>query len=138
MGIEQLFNKRFRFKANRYEEWQAGRCVSSGDTSAEIIVAEKPYSLDFTIDGLKDIRIKKEFEFNKANSSLLQDRIQYVRSSDFDPIEPVICHLFGDNGELNCVRFAMTNPDRLVEFYGSEITTAESFNNFLFDTFLGW
>ena len=137
MSLERYFNKRFRFRANRFEEWQGGRCISGGEIDLEILAVDNGNVLSFTLDSTRELRITSSFEFNKRYSSMLPDRIQYIRSSDFNPEEPVVCHLFVKNDELRCVRFAMTNPDRIIEFYGSEITSAESFSKVLFD-FLGW
>ena len=133
MSLERYFNKGFRFKANRFEEWQGGRCISSGDISTEIIVADNSSQLKFILESKGDLAITPTFIFEKALSQILPDRIQYVRQSDFNPIEPIVCHIFTKDDELNCIRFAMTNPDRIIEFYGGEMYTRESLRNFLFD-----
>lgn len=137
MSLERYFNKSFRFKANRFEEWQAGRCISKGEIDTQILAVDNGSVLSFTLEYTRELRITRSFEFDKMNSRILRDKIQYVRSSDFNPKEPVVCHLFVKDDGLRCVRFAMTNPDRLIEFYGGEISAADSFNNLLFKM-LGW
>ena len=85
-----------------------------------------------------DLAIAPTFIFEKALSQILSDRIQYIRQSDFNPIEPVVCHIFTKDDELNCIRFAMTNPDRIIEFYGGELYTRESLKNLLIDSLGLW
>ena len=63
-----------------------------------------------------------DFEMPSREYCILQDRIQYIHNtSDYNPIVPIVCNLFYKGGTMEYVRFAMTNPDRLVEFYGTLI-----------------
>lgn len=121
--MENLFCKTFRFKATRYEEWQIGQCISSGlcDTTIEMLGAsETTYMplLCFKLKNIAKVKIDTEFSFLLYSATALGDRIQLVAPSDFNPNTPCVCHLFFEYDELTCVRFAMTNPDRIVEYYG--------------------
>ena len=133
MAVQDYYNKSFCFQANRYEEWQAGQCVSSGPISTRIEVISDNNYLKFELKKIGTLRILTQFDFNAQNSNLLHDRIQYVRPSDFNPIDPVVCHLFCNDGKLNCVRFAMTNPDRIIEFYGHDHSSYDEFRKDMLD-----
>jgi len=119
--MTNIFKKNFRFIANRYEEWQGGRCISQGTINSEIVAKTTSSSIHIELYGAEKLRILKSFSFEFLASDVLSDRIQYVTSSDFNPIVPVICHLFCSGNIISYVRFAMTNPDRIIEFYGSMV-----------------
>lgn len=118
----RFFKTNFIFVANRYEEWQSGRCISQGSINTEIIAEVNGNNIHFELDNIGDIRMLTSFDFEifDENYGILPDRIQYVHStSDFNPIVPIVCNIFYSGSTMQYVRFAMTNPDRLVEFYGS-------------------
>lgn len=122
--MERYFGKSFNFKARRFEEWQAGRCISSGLCNTTIIATSsakflfvKP-SMKFELYDEKQVNIDKTSTFYLQNSHILRDRIQYANTSSFNPTTPCVCHIFFELGRISCVRFAMTNPDRIVEYYG--------------------
>jgi len=122
INMTNIFKKNFRFIANRYEEWQGGRCISQGSINSDIVAKTTSNSIHIELNGAGNLRILKSFEFEFIGSDVLADRIQYIHaSSDFNPIVPMVCHLFFKGDIISCVRFAMTNPDRIIEFYGSMI-----------------
>lgn len=123
--MKNLYKKGFIFLANRYEEWRDGYCVSRGPISTKIIASPDTYRLSFELQDIGILEIATKFEFEFDNSDILYDRIQYLTSSNFNPLVPVICHLFCSNNTIKYVRFAMTNPDRIIEFYGRVLSVDE-------------
>lgn len=126
-GID-FYKKNIHFIADRYEEWQFGQCISKGPIQTEIIGEVRGNGIHFELDDIGEIQMLKSFDFETfdMHSDILPDRIQYTHAtSDFNPIVPMICHLFYNRQTITYVRFAMTNPDRLVEFYGSLISVGE-------------
>lgn len=118
----RFYKTNFVFVANRYEEWQAGQCISKGSIQTEIIAEVSGDSIHFELDDIGKIRMLKSFDFDVYGEDycILPDRIQYSHgTSDFNPIVPMVCHIFYSGNDMQYVRFAMTNPDRIVEFYGS-------------------
>ena len=118
--MEQFFKRNFRFQAYRYEEWQNGCCISRDSIDCRITASVYNDIIRFTLSDKGNLRIPSSFSFELLGSDILGDRIQYVHgTSDFNPIIPMVCHVFVKNGSVSCVRFAMTNPDRIIEFYGN-------------------
>lgn len=118
----RFYKTNFRFVANRYEEWQAGRCISKGPITTEIVAEVSGNTIHFELDDIGIIRMLKSFDFDIYGEDycILPDRIQYsCGTDDFNPIEPIVCNIFYRGATMDYVRFAMTNPDRLVEFYGT-------------------
>lgn len=118
----KFFKANFVFIANRYEEWQAGRCISQGPISTEIVAEVDDNSIHFNLEDVGDIRILTSFDFEIPGEEhcILSDRIQYIHPTyDFNPLVPIVCNIFISGSTVQYVRFAMTNPDRLVEFYGT-------------------
>ena len=119
---ERFFNTNFVFVANRYEEWQAGRCISRGPIQTQIVAEVSGKEIHFELDNIGNIKMLTSFDFEMPSREycILHDRIQYIHdTSDYNPIVPIDCNLFYKGGTMEYVRFAMTNPDRLVEFYGT-------------------
>ena len=59
-------------------------------------------------------------------TDVLEDRVQYGRLPEYLPNNlssktPIVCNIFVNepSEDMNCIRFAMMAPLRLVEFYGS-------------------
>ena len=120
--MENMFYKsNFVFRADRYEEWQGGRCISQGTISTEIIAEVEGDNIRFELKDIGNLRIPRSFDFSLPGegTGILPDRIQYIKPTDFNPIIPVVCHIFYRGNMMQFVRFAMTNPDRLIEFYGT-------------------
>lgn len=110
--------------AVRYEEWQAGSCISQGLVDTVITAEVSGNSIYFELGDVENLRILQSFDFNcgDADTAILGDRIQYLHAtSDFNPIVPIVCHVFYKGDDIEYLRFAMTNPDRLIEFYGEMV-----------------
>ncbi|MFI3297879.1 MAG: hypothetical protein R3Y59_09720 [bacterium] len=123
---ESIFKRNISFTANRYEEWQQGVCTSSGKISTTITSEIQGENINFSLDDIGSIRMHKEATYIFAASTILDDnRIQYTTYSDFNPIAPIICQIFFEKGTISYIRFAMTNPDRIVEFYGKLNSVSE-------------
>lgn len=118
--MDTIFGNNFRFIATRFEEWQAGKCIRKGMSDAEIVAEViDGETIRFKIDDADDLNILKDFSFELLGSEALPDRVQYIHSTmDFDPVIPIVCHIFHKDNKVDYIRFAMTNPDRLIEFYG--------------------
>jgi len=117
--MNRFFKKNFHFVANRFEEWQSGYCTSKGNLKTNIWAETSNNSIHFELDDINELKMDTYSEFNFMESDILHDRIQYVKAtSDLSPNIPIVCHLFVNDDTINCVRFAMTNPDRIIEFYG--------------------
>ena len=120
----KYFNESFNFYSFRYEEWQGGRCISHDSIDTIIsFIAPMCYAnyVYFVIDRKYSLNIDGEIYFLPEHTSRLIDgRIQYCNKPTISPSKPIVCHLLFKNGILNCIRFAMTNPDRIIEFYGKE------------------
>lgn len=138
LPFHTFFKKSFTFQARRYEEWMAGRCISQGKCNSLVIAHVTDNNISFVIKEKGELKIEERCEFPFFSSSILQDRIQYASSTDFsNPNLPVVCHLFFKDMHMSCVRFAMTAPDRLIEFYGKMVikqdaNLKEEFKPFVF------
>lgn len=127
-----LFKQNFVFKASRYEEWQDQRCISQGPIDTKIIAKVDAQRIHFELIGADNLRIMKKFSFILDASCDMGYRLQYVTNSDFNPIAPVVCHVFMKSQlNIDYVRFAMTNPNRLIEFYGVMTDYGESEEEFV-------
>ncbi len=127
-------------QTTRYEEYQAGKMISSGTTSALIKYTTLEDGRIKVIIGNNDLNDKlMSTVFDKCITSL--DRLLLfsiptksnaeVRSNQmlrivfgftcneriYKNIEPVVGSLFFENGKLVKVSFTMANPERLIEFY---------------------
>lgn len=125
--MKKIFKQSFVFEVNRYEEWKDGLCISKGAISAIITAENRIDHIHFTIDNIGCLRITTSSDFEYRGSDILSDRIQYVHATtDRNPISPDVCHIFCSNGTIDCVRFAMSYPDRLIEFYGRMVSLGKS------------
>ena len=117
--MTKVYKNNFIFVAERYEEWQGGQCISQGPIDTRIVAEVNGDKIYFNLDEILQLRILKSFEFATTGFCVLSDRVQYAyETSDFNPIVPMICNIFYKGDNIEYVRFAMTNPDRLIEFYG--------------------
>ena len=119
----ELYFKSFEFQAKRFEEFQNGKCISSGNcnTSITATVISKDI-IAFVLNDLPKIKINYKFELpilGELTGDILEDRIQYGRLPDSliwdDSNEPIVCNIFSN---ATCIRFAMLSPLRIIEFYG--------------------
>ncbi len=120
--LNDLYRKPFAFLANRYEAYQDGRCIGSGDIFSSILSIPQGRNIGFDIQGDVPESMSNHFLLfaDFADSDILVDRIQYGRLyndlRNLDKRIPIVCNLFSN---MNCIRFALPNPLRIVEFYGS-------------------
>lgn len=122
--MTKIYKNNFKFEAVRYEEWQAGRCISQGPIDTVITAEVSGNSIHFELDDVGTLRILQscDFDCGDAEIAILGDRIQYSHATSvFNPIVPIVCHVFYSENVIEYVRFAMTNPDRLIEFYGKMV-----------------
>lgn len=145
--MSTIYQKSFVFKANRFEEYQSGSCTRQGVIECTIktnIMFFSPYDvfsmadyneleskvggqdidggISFSLSGNIPSGINPEFNLPIIEEDdELPDRVQYGRLTNRawkDPNEPIVCNIFNN---MKCIRFAMTNPLRIIEFYGNFI-----------------
>lgn len=125
--MKRIFKKSFRFVAERYEEWQQGCCLSRGAIQTDIIAEASSNDIRVELNGIENLRIFKTSKYEFGGSCILPDRIQYAHgSSDMNPLDPLVFQLFFQGDTLSYVRFAMTNPDRIIEFYGTLVELGQA------------
>ena len=124
--MNRFYKKSFTFRATHYEQWQGGFCTANGPISTFITAEVNNQTISFTLEGTDYLEIYEYVEMELPASCMLHDRIQYMKGScQWDPNEPMICHLFIRDNHIHCIRFAMTSPDRIIEFYGREESIGE-------------
>lgn len=145
--MNYIYKKSFVFKANRFEEYQNGRCVRQGTIDCTIKAHEmffSPYNvldrtsfyaleskvggadidggMTFSLSGNPPSGINTQFNLPIIEEDdVLPDRVQYGRLTNRpwkDANEPIVCNIFNN---MECIRFAMTLPLRIIEFYGDFI-----------------
>lgn len=119
--MNKFYKKNFVYQAQRFEEWQSGRCISSGQIKTKI---KTSVINDNVFVELQNCNLKIISKFGFVLSQILHDRIQYVNSTLNENINqdvPIVYQIFVKNGEIDYIRFAMANPDRLIEFYGTVV-----------------
>ena len=118
--MRNLFLKPFAFNVIRYEEWQDQRCVNSGKLSARVYATAANGFMSFSLEGCSNLRIGTDFYISTRQADILSDRIQYGVLPDSmtgpSPILPIVCNIFNNR---TCIRFAMLDPLRIIEFYGN-------------------
>jgi hypothetical protein len=137
--MNTLVNKSFKFACERFEEWENGNCTSKGPLNALITVDVQGNEVNVLLEGIDNISIKKQVTFSTIGglgmSVDLGDRLQYVNPNFtvMDSENPVVFHVFYNGVKINCLRFAMILPERIIEFYGNVISfdgmDKRSFNN---------
>jgi hypothetical protein len=137
-----IYRKTFVFEAERFEEYKEGKCIHQGSIKCTIKAAERDYNpfdvisialyneisykasgcdidggMSFSLSGEIPYGINKQFNLPIMDGDILPDRVQYGRLpySWADSKEPVVCNIFNN---MNCIRFAMMSPLRIIEFYG--------------------
>ena len=58
-----IYRNNFVFIADRYEEWQGGRCISSDDLDVTITAEVKDDKIHFELSTVGSLRILKSFDF---------------------------------------------------------------------------
>lgn len=119
----RIYKKSFIFEATSFEEYQDGKCVNRGSCSITVVAKVlNDECIGMLIQGIFPVQINPKFGLpilGLQSGDVLDDRIQYGRIPDSmswpDSNEPVVCNIFNN---MNCIRFAMMSPLRIVEFYG--------------------
>lgn len=122
----QIYKKSFIFEANRFEEYQDGRCTCSGACRTSVIAKViNDECIGMMLQGEIPVNLNNRFGlpiFGSQYGDVLNDRVQYGRIPDSmswpDSKEPVVCNIFNN---MTCIRFAMMSPLRIVEFHGQFI-----------------
>ena len=122
-----LANKSLKFISDRYEEWSCGQCISQGPGCAEISITASDHAIDVVVKGADSLRMYKSCIFSPIDDSGISvdlgDRIQYLNPHFIqgDPLEVILCHIFYKDRSVSYIRFAMSSPDRIIEFYGKTV-----------------
>lgn len=126
--VQTLFKKSVSFHVERFEQWQQGRCTASGPIEFDIHLIADSNRISVTIPFASRFRMHEAVSFDFLGSQVLEDRVQYVNApgASQDPTRPIILHIFAKNGKIDYIRFAMSFPDRIVEFYGYQIESETS------------
>jgi hypothetical protein len=113
--------KSFTFYYQRYEVWQAGSCIYSGNSNGHIIAKVMGNFLNVTIDDVMiNNHIKKQFTFREISTNL--DRIMWSKdifntAGKIERNNPDISSLFFKQGLLTKVTYTIHDPNTLIEFY---------------------
>lgn len=137
----------FHFPVDRYEEWEPGRIVASGEvhfnirfkynsgglfsrkTSIDVLLDNNPMpkkiisSVKFdraTTNGERILFYIAAEQTNVQNTALLMlsSMLGYTRDHKYyDSNEPIFASVFTINHNVAKVSFSFGNPDRLIEFY---------------------
>ena len=93
--------------------------MSNKSISTVIIAEVSEGRILFDLSEVGDINIRKSFYFEISDADILPDRIQYIyHAIDYATDIPIVCQIFYKGSTMEYIRFAMSNPDRIVEFYG--------------------
>lgn len=128
VSYDMLFKKSISFHVERYEEWQRGQCTAKGQLNFDLHLIASQNSISVKIPNASSFRMHDYVSFDFVGSDILQDRIQYVNApgTSQDPRRPIILHIFVKNNKIDCIRFAMSFPDRIIEFYGYQVESDTS------------
>ena len=123
---EGFYRRSILFSANRYEVWEAGKCIDSGEKDVEVKGIANDSQITFVLSGADGLPLAKRFSFGYSNrdADVLSDRIQYMIPTKNGGNYPAICNLFTDrDNSIKYVRFATLGPAgfKLIEFYGTQI-----------------
>ena len=123
VSLQSLYKKSISFHVDRYEEWQTGRCISQGSLNFNLHLRSDGSSISVNIPESSKFRMHSHVSFPFTGSQILHDRLQYLNPpvGGTDSTQPIILHVFVKDGRIDYIRFAMSFPDRIVEFYGYQI-----------------
>lgn len=133
---KSFFNKSFKYKTNRWEEWENGQCISKGNISLIISAVAIASEIEFAIEGeIGNLNIKRVSRFQSSYLSedkehidlfprftkrLIPGRISYNAKYVNDVFnEQFIVELHFENQLLSYIRFCFQG--RIIEFYGEVI-----------------
>lgn len=117
----RIERKSFVFNYIRFEVWQNGSCIYSGDSNGQIVANVENGQLNVRIDDDKiNNHIIKQFSFGEISTN--GDRIMWSKdifnsNGRTQRNNPDISSLFYKQGVLNKVTFTIHDPNTLVEFY---------------------
>ncbi len=113
--------KSFTFNYKRFEVWQGGACIYSGNSNGQIIAKVINGQLNVTIDDIIiNNHIMKNFTFGEISTN--GDRIMWSKdifnsTGRTERNNPDISSLFFKQGTLSKVTYTIHDPNTLVEFY---------------------
>lgn len=120
--MDNIYLTPFVFRSTSYEEYQDGVCTKKGNLDLQIISKVINNFAMFQLEGNMPMNMKRNFGlpiFGVERGDILEDRIMYGRLPDkfkwHDSSDPLVCEIFSNK---ICIRFAMLNPLRIVEFTG--------------------
>lgn len=120
--LSKIPRKSFTFNYKRFEVWQNGQCIHSGNSYGQIVASVINNDLHVTIDDAKiNSYIKKNFSFGEISTNLnrvMWSKDLFNRTGRTEKFNPDISSLFYKNGILSKVTFTIHDPNILVEFYG--------------------
>lgn len=128
VSVQTVYKKSISFHVNRFEEWQCCQCTKRGNLNFDIHLIVNCDSIFVEIPQSEKFRTHKSVSFPFLGSSVLEDRVQYVNApgSSTDPTRPIVLHIFVKDDKIDFIRFAMSFPDRIIEFYGFQIESITS------------
>lgn len=119
--LGQIERKSFTFNYKRFEVWQGGACIYSGNSFGQIVAKVVNGQLNVTIDDVMiNNHIIKHFSFGEISTN--NDRIMWSKdifnsTGKTERNNPDISSLFFKQGILNKVTYTIHDPNTLVEFY---------------------
>ncbi|WP_313191412.1 hypothetical protein [Sphingobacterium sp.] len=117
----RITRQAFNFNYHRFEVWQAGACIYSGNSNGQIVAKVDSDILNVTIDdAMINNHIKKQFSFGEISTN--GDRIMWSKdifntTNKIERNNPDISSLFYKHGVLTKVTYTIHDPNTLVEFY---------------------
>ncbi len=143
--LQDFTFQKFNFHSHKYEMWEAGRMIRSGEvhcnikyicnggiynrTSIDVKIVGNPFpqTLMSSLEFDRAICLGDRILFyisaahtNVQNTTLamLASVIGYTRESkEYDDNEPVVASVFTIKQTVVKVSFSLANPDRLIEFF---------------------
>lgn len=118
-----FYRKNIIYSADRYEIWEAGKCLDSGMCAATIKSIASDNKIKFVIEGIEGLPLSPvaTFFYQDSSAEILHDRIQYFDLNNSGRI-PSVCNFFPtDDGEdIAYIRFAVAGNIgyKIIEFYG--------------------
>ena len=119
--LGQIERKSFTFNYKRFEVWQGGACIYSGNSIGQIVAKVVNGQLNVTIDDIMiNSHIMKNFTFGEISTN--GDRIMWSKdifnsTGKTERNNPDISSLFFKQGTLSKVTYTIHDPNTLVEFY---------------------
>ncbi|EPR73432.1 hypothetical protein ADIWIN_1462 [Winogradskyella psychrotolerans RS-3] len=123
----------FQFNYKRFEVWQGGKCIHSGESKSEINAKIVEGNLVVYINDEKiNHHIIKRFSFGQISTSgnrIMWSNDIFNTSGLAEYNKPDVSSLFYKNGKLVKVTYTIHNPNTLVEFYVDENASISKVDN---------